>query len=115
MLEMLLLAQGAYFVVTGLWPIVSIRTFQMVTGPKRDLWLVKTLGAVIAAIAIPLLIAGSRTAPGPEVLVLAILSALALMLVDVIYSLRRVISYIYLVDAGVEAALLAAYGVALAR
>ena len=28
--------QGAYFLVTGVWPLVSIRSFQAVTGKKTD-------------------------------------------------------------------------------
>jgi hypothetical protein len=36
------LAQGAYHLVTGVWPLVSMRTFASVTGPKVDKWLVKT-------------------------------------------------------------------------
>jgi len=26
--------QGLYFVITGIWPLLSISTFQAVTGPK---------------------------------------------------------------------------------
>jgi len=32
----LCLIQGVYYLLTGLWPLVSIETFQMVTGPKTD-------------------------------------------------------------------------------
>jgi hypothetical protein len=28
------LIQGVYFVATGVWPLVSIRTFMAITGPK---------------------------------------------------------------------------------
>jgi hypothetical protein len=34
--------QGIYYLLTGLWPLVSIGTFQMVTGEKTDVWLVHT-------------------------------------------------------------------------
>src|SRR5437879_6174180 len=34
------LAQGLYFLLTGLWQLLSISSFQAVTGPKHDLWLV---------------------------------------------------------------------------
>ncbi len=44
--------QGIYYVATGLWPILNMRSFEMVTGPKRDKWLVKTVGALITAIGI---------------------------------------------------------------
>ena len=30
------LAQAAYHILTGLWPIVSIEALQKVTGPKRE-------------------------------------------------------------------------------
>ena len=42
--------QGAYFLITGLWPLFSLKTFYAVTGPKRDGWLVQTVGAMIACI-----------------------------------------------------------------
>jgi hypothetical protein len=32
--NLLLWVQGAYYLVTGLWPLVSIRTFKLVTGEK---------------------------------------------------------------------------------
>jgi hypothetical protein len=44
------LAQGAYYLLTGVWPLVSIGSFQRVTGPKTDLWLVKTVGLLISVI-----------------------------------------------------------------
>lgn len=40
----LAIIHAAYFVLTGLWPILNIRSFLRVTGPKSDLWLVKTWG-----------------------------------------------------------------------
>jgi hypothetical protein len=40
------LIQAAYYVGAGLWSLASIRTFEAVTGPKTDRWLVKTVGVV---------------------------------------------------------------------
>ncbi len=105
-IKQLLLAQGAYYVLTGLWPQVHLRSFLAATGPKRDLWLVKTMGLLITVIGASLLGAAYRGAPGPETVVLAAGSALALTAVDVVYSVKRSISYVYLVDAAAEAALL---------
>jgi hypothetical protein len=45
---MVLLAQGIFYLLTGIWPLVSTNTFQKVTGPKQDLWLVRTAGVWIA-------------------------------------------------------------------
>lgn len=47
---MVALVQGIYFFVTGVWPLISTNTFQMVTDPKTDLWLVKTVGIILATI-----------------------------------------------------------------
>jgi hypothetical protein len=42
------LVQGIYFFLTGVWPLISMRTFLRITGPKTDLWLVKTVGLILA-------------------------------------------------------------------
>ena len=34
-----LIPQGAFYAVSGLWSIVHLRSFEAVTGPKRDDWL----------------------------------------------------------------------------
>ena len=94
--------QGLYFLVTGIWPLVSIGTFQWVTGPKVDLWLVKTVGLLIAVIALTLLMAARRRTIGPEVCFLAMASAAALAAVDIVYALSDRIWDIYLLDAVVE-------------
>jgi hypothetical protein len=102
----LALLQGLYFLVTGIWPLINIGSFQAVTGPKTDLWLVKTVGSLIAVIGLVVLAAGVRDNVTLEVLVLAVGSSAVLMAVDVNYSLKDVISKIYLADAAVEAILI---------
>ncbi len=102
-------AHGAFDVVTGVWPLLSMRTFQAVTGPKREHWLVKTVGVTIAAIGGTLAIAGARRRVTPEIATLGIASAAGLALVDVVYVARRRISPVYLVDAVVELAWIAAW------
>ena len=114
MASYLAIVQGVYFLVTGVWPLVSIRTFMMVTGPKTDLWLVKTVGVLVAVIGGVLILAGARDAITPEVIVLATGSAAALIWVDVNYVLKRVIAPIYLVDAAAEVVIIAAWGVSVA-
>jgi len=107
----LLWVQGTYYFVTGLWPILSIESFQRVTGPKTDHlptgresdhWLVLTVGTLIVAIAVTLLFAALRKRKVAEVALLAVLSALGLTTIDVVYAARGVISSIYLLDAVAE-------------
>jgi len=93
--------QGLYFLATGIWPLLSMRTFEAVTGPKVDRWLVKTVGVLVAVIGVSLLADARRPSRGSQVL--GVGSAAALAGVDVVYSLRGRISKIYLVDAVLEA------------
>lgn len=123
---LLLWGQGLYYLITGLWPLLSIETFLLVTGPKTDHlqspnptpvdhWLVMTVAVLIVAVAVTLLVAAWRRRNPPEAAVLAIGSALALTAIDVVYVSRGVIQPIYLVDAAGEVVFLFAWMVALFR
>ena len=109
------LAEGVYYVLTGLWSLVSIRTFQMVTGPKVDTWLVKTVGVLVAVIGAVLMVAGLRRTGGPEVPLLGVGSAIGLTAIDTIYVAKRRIWPVYLLDALAELALVAAWFMAWRR
>ncbi len=104
------LGQGVYYLFTGVWPLLDIRTFQMVTGPKADLWLVKTVGVLITVIGGVLMLAGWRRRTTKEMTTLALGSAAGLMGIDAVYVARRRISPIYLADAGAELALILLWG-----
>lgn len=96
------LGQGLLYVITGFWPVVSIDTFQFVTGPKRDLWLVKTVGSLLSVIGAVLALAGWRGRVTPEVRALGVGSALTLATVDVVYYRRGILRFVYLLDAVFE-------------
>jgi hypothetical protein len=108
------LVQGIYFFVTGLWPLLSMRTFLIVTGPKTDLWLVKTVGMILAVIGAVLILAQINAEINTSIIVLAIGSSISLALVEFIYVAKRVISPIYLGDAVVELILVAWWGLSIA-
>jgi hypothetical protein len=105
----LALGQGIYYFATGIWPLVSMRTFEAVTGPKTDKWLVKTVGVLVGVIGLALIVAGRRRRVTPEAALLAAGSAAGLGAIDTIYATRGRISKIYLLDAVVEAALIFAW------
>ena len=94
--------QGAVFVVSGLWPVFHLRSFEAVTGPKADGWLVKTVGLLITVIGGVLGWRSVRTTTTPDLALLGGGSAAALAAIDVIYVARRRISPIYLLDAAME-------------
>lgn len=101
------LVQGIYFFITGVWPLIHMKSFLLVTGPKADVWLVKTVGAVLAAIGATLVFAQWNAQVNAPVIFLAISAAVSLAIVEFVYVARRVISPVYLGDAFVELLLIA--------
>lgn len=103
-----LLGQAAYYVLTGLWPLIHMASFEAVTGPKTDDWLVKMVGCLVVVIGASLAVAarGGR-AYASDVVLLAAGSAVAFTLIDVRYVVAGRISPIYLADAVLEMALMA--------
>lgn len=94
--------QGLFYLLSGVWPLVDIDSFQAITGPKTDLWLVRTVGLLVTVIGGVLLVAARRRRVTAEVVLLATGSALALAAIDLIYALSGRISRVYLADAAVE-------------
>jgi hypothetical protein len=106
-LPKLALVQGIFYVATGLWPLVHIVSFQIVTGPKTDLWLVRTVAVLVTVIGAVLLSAWHSRRISPEVILLAAGGALGLASIDLIYALSGTISSVYLADAMAELMLVA--------
>jgi hypothetical protein len=106
LLRTAVLTQGVYYVATGMWPLVNMRSFERVTGPKIDKWLVKTVGVLVTSIGGALLVAATRRRISPEARVLAAGSAVGLAAIDVYYVAKRRIAPVYLLDAVTELALL---------
>jgi energy-converting hydrogenase Eha subunit E len=94
--------QGAYYLLTGLWPLVHLASFEAVAGPKVDDWLVHMVGLLAAVIGAALIVAARREHRTPDIMVLAVGSASAFTAVDVWYTFRGQIAPIYLADAVVE-------------
>jgi hypothetical protein len=98
----LLLVQSVYILITAVWPLIDIHSFMYVTGPKQDVWLVKTVGALLIPVGISLgvhLIIRSNFLPA---FLLGSLTALAFSLIDFYYALRGTISPVYLLDGALE-------------
>lgn len=101
--------QSLYFLVTGIWPWLSRRSFTAVTGPKKSWWLVKTVGALVTSIGATLGLAAWRRRLTPEIRFLAVASAGALALVDLLYVAKGRIPPIYLLDMLAEVLLIAGW------
>jgi hypothetical protein len=107
-----LLVQGGYYVATGVLPFVSRRLFESITGPKREWWLVQTVGGLVTVIGGALVSAALRRDTSHELIGVAMGSAATLAAIDVVYVAKGAIAPTYLIDAGAEVGLLAALAVA---
>lgn len=116
MLRPLLWTQASYILVTALWSLVDIASFMDVTGGKTDVWLVKTVGALLVPVAACLYSHLFLETDRRPALILGSLTAVAFASIDFYYALTDVISDIYMADGILEIIFLAAWvGVASAR
>mgnify|MGYP001018657960 FL=1 len=86
-----------------------MRTFLKVTGPKEDLWLVKTVGALVTVVGTVLGLAVLRRQVTPEIALLGAGSAGALAGVDALYVAQGRIPPVYLLDMAGELVLVAGW------
>ena len=93
-----LTAQAAYYVATGLWPLLHMASFEAVTGPKTDDWLVHMVALLVLVIGLTLAAAVHTGRWGLEIRMLAIGGALAFAAIEIWYVFTGRISPIYLAD-----------------
>lgn len=94
--------QGSFNITSGLWPLVHMRSFEAITGTKKDKWLVRTVSGLLITVGAEQL----RHARDPHGLAVAkrlgIGTAATLAAIDLVYGATGKISKIYLLDAAVE-------------
>jgi hypothetical protein len=93
---------GALNIWGGLWPILHLRSFESVFGPKVDRWLVYTVAGLLTSIGCAQWHAATPQS-WPYARTLGIGTAGTLLAIDVIYVPRGRIRWTYLLDAGSEA------------
>jgi hydrogenase/urease accessory protein HupE len=113
--KLVTIGQGGYYVLTGLWPLISMATFEAVSGPKVEDWLVRTVGVLVTVIGLVLLAAAMKNQIGAPVRVLAIGSAAGLAFIDFYYAMRGVIWPVYILDGIVEILLIGVWAIAIFR
>jgi hypothetical protein len=104
--RILSIGQGLFYMITGFWPLFSRRSFEKVTGPKHDFWLVNTVGVIIGSVGLVLISAGYHRRVTPEIRGLAVGTAASLSGIDIFYVSKRRIPRIYLLDAAAEIGLI---------
>jgi hypothetical protein len=100
---------GVANIAGGLWPLIHLRSFEAVLGPKVDRWLVYSVAGLLVSIGAAQVASSDDDAGVRQARRLGVGTALTLGAVDLVYASRRRISRMYLVDAAMEAAWLLAW------
>jgi hypothetical protein len=108
-------AQGTWYVVTGVWPILSFRTFEAVVGPKPDRFQTQATGLVFVAVGLALQpwrndpypdTSGQDVALSGTARLLAVATAGLTAAIELAY--RRKVRPVFLADAALETVFAAA-------
>jgi hypothetical protein len=108
-------AQGIFYLVTGIWPLIGDDTFQLVTGYKADFWLAQIVGLILAVIGLVLYLAARADRLTREIVLLAVLSAAALLGADIYAPFQPHTTRAYFLDAFAELGILTAWSCALTK
>jgi hypothetical protein len=106
------MAQAVYYTAGGAWPILHMKSFEKVTGPKTDHWLVKTVGGLLAVTGLVLGRAALRKEGEEGSFDLALIGAGeagALAAVALVYVAEDRISPVYVLDAAAQLAIVAGW------
>lgn len=95
-------AQGAFNMLTGLWPLVHMPSFEAVFGPKTDRWLVRTVGGLLLANGVAQLCACKGGENVEHARRVGMGTAATLAAVDLVYVGNGTLSKMYLLDAAAE-------------
>jgi hypothetical protein len=102
-------AQGLFNLVGGTWPIVWLRSFEWVYGPKEEDWLQKTSGGLLVASAIALLAAEDSPDSMRTARHIGMGVALTYLVIDLIYIPKGRLRKTYVQDVVCEAGWLLAW------
>lgn len=94
--------QGSFNVLNGLWPLIHMPSFEAVSEPKTDKWLVRTVSGLLITIGLEQLRATTNAGGVTVAKRLGIGTAATLTAIDLIYVAKGRISRVYLLDAAME-------------
>lgn len=100
---------GVANLLGGLWPLVNLRSFESVFGPKVDRWLVRTVAGLLMVNGVTQLATGREARSIAQARMLGIGTAGVLTAIDLRYAPPGRISRMYLADAVVEIAWIVAW------
>jgi hypothetical protein len=105
--EILARAHGVFNIISGLWPLVHMPSFEKVFGPKADKWLVQTVAGLLLVIGWTQF--SDSDAGGRRARRLGVGTSATLLTIDVVYVSSGTLRWTYLLDAVAEAGWLVAW------
>ncbi|WP_138418053.1 hypothetical protein [Sinomonas gamaensis] len=100
-------AQGLFNVVSGSWPLVHRKSFELVFGPKAEWWLVQTVAGLLVGNGLMQLLSARDADNLASARRVGISTAATLLAIDLRYGVSGRIKPTYLLDVPVEAAWIA--------
>ncbi|HEX2312713.1 MAG TPA: hypothetical protein VHJ17_03210 [Thermomonospora sp.] len=98
-------AHGVFNILGGGWPLVSMRSFEWVFGPKADRWLERTVGGLLVTAGWAQL----RATDPVHARRIGVGTAATFLAIDLFYVPAGRLRWTYLLDAAMEAAWIAAW------
>lgn len=80
--------QGGYYVLTGLWPLISKTTYPGLTEAASDQWMVRLTASLTATIGLSLIVSGWTREVGRSTVFTGMLAGHMYMLLDLGYPTR---------------------------
>ncbi|MEO8587906.1 MAG: hypothetical protein ABI432_00915 [Flavobacteriales bacterium] len=90
--------QGVYYAFGGLWPLLSLSSFEDVTGNKRDEWLVRAVAGILLVVSVVLWRGALRRQVDASLRLVAAGVGLVLGLVGIGSGMSGRISWLYVPD-----------------
>lgn len=96
------LIQGIYFLITGVWPLVHLKSFMEVTGPKTDIWLVQTVAVLILSYSVLFFYVAFKKRIAPVYALMGTISTFGLAIIELYYYLQGTLKWVYFIDSIIE-------------
>lgn len=109
------LVQGSYTLLTALWALIDIKSFMEVTGPKTDVWLVKTVAVLLLPIGVCFLWGFFFNTDRLLIIVVGIMTSTGLAFIDFYYTINGTIKWVYQADGYLELLFLLVWTILLVR
>jgi hypothetical protein len=106
---MLARAHGAFNVAGGLWPLLNMRSFEWVFGPKTDDWLERTTAGLLVSAGWSQLRAAGTTEGCAQARRIGLGTAATFLAIDVYYVANGRLRWTYLLDGLMEAGWITAW------